>query len=85
VERDHWRAQLQALREQRRAARAARGAGDASGAGLIFGLILVVVGLFFLVPVLLPAFDLGRFWPLILVGLGVILVLGAMRPGRSGP
>jgi phage shock protein C len=87
AQREQWRAQRAAWREKRRADRAARrvSGGDASGAGLIFGLILVAVGLIFLVPILIPAFDVGRFWPLILVGLGALLVLGAMRPRSPGP
>lgn len=82
-----WRSQREAWRAQRRRERAARRAagGDGSGAGLVFGLILVAIGVFFLLPIVLPTFALERYWPLILVGLGVVLVVAALRPGRSGP
>ena len=88
-QREAFRAQRDAWREQRRAERAARrAAGDTGGqrAGLLFGLILVAVGVVFLLPLLFPALDVGRFWPLILVAVGLVLVVAALRPGRPpGP
>lgn len=79
-----WRAQRAAWRAQRRAERAAwRASGhDTSGqtAGLVFGLILLVVGVVFLIPVAFPAFEIGRFWPVLVIGLGVVLVIAALRP-----
>ena len=51
-----------------------------SGAGSwIFGLILVVVGLYFLGQELFPALNVGRLWPLGLVLLGLVLLVGALR------
>lgn len=49
---------------------------------LIGGLILILIGAFFLFRELVPAIDLGSWWPLILVGIGVILVVVSITPGR---
>jgi phage shock protein C len=70
-------------RAARRAARADRGGGMSPG--LLFGGFLVLLGLFFLVREYLPQIDFDWFWPLVLVGLGIVLVVSAMggRP-RSG-
>jgi phage shock protein C len=84
--RQEWREQRDVWRAQRRAERAARrAAGEPSGgqtAGLVFGLILLAIGVVFLLPLVVPAFDAGRWWPLILVGIGFVLVIAALRPGR---
>ena len=59
------------------------GAGDDGGrAALIGGLTLIVIGGLFLVRQFIPAIDLGAWWPLILVGIGIILVVMSMAPGR---
>jgi phage shock protein PspC (stress-responsive transcriptional regulator) len=70
------RAARAARREERRANR------DTSGA-VIFGLILVLVGAFFLVQMYVPEIDAGRFWPIVLVVVGIVLLVAAIRP-RSG-
>lgn len=76
-------------RAARRAARAARRASrrdtrDGS-AGLIFGGLLVVIGAAFLVREFVPSFDFDVFWPLVLVGLGVVLLAGSLTRGsRTG-
>jgi phage shock protein C len=75
-------------RSARRAERAARRAErranrDPSGA-VIFGLILVLVGAFFLVQTYVPSIDAGRFWPIVLVILGVVLLVASLRPGSGG-
>jgi phage shock protein C len=69
-------------RGQRRAERAARRRGDNFGA-IIFGLILVLVGGFFLVEMYLPDIDSARFWPIVLVIVGVVLVIASFRPGSG--
>lgn len=75
-------------REARRAARSARRAArreHSSTAGIAIGGLLIVVGGMFFLKELLPAFDLDVFWPLILVGLGIfVLVLGFRRDSGSG-
>jgi phage shock protein PspC (stress-responsive transcriptional regulator) len=58
---------------------------DRSGAtrgGLVAGLILILVGGFFLVRQLLPSIDLGFWWPTVAIGLGVVLVVVALLPTR---
>lgn len=49
---------------------------------IIGGLVLIVAGIFFLLlqmaPNLLPAVDMARQWPLIIIGVGVLLGLGAL-------
>jgi len=50
----------------------------ANGA-IILGLVLVGVGAWFLVQRLLPDFDDRLLWPVILVGIGLALVVGALR------
>lgn len=62
--------------ERRAARRAARGP---SNAGVIFGLILIVVGGWFLLRDFIPWFDDRLFWPAILIVIGVLLVVAAMR------
>lgn len=49
---------------------------------LIGGLVLILVGGFFLLRQFIPAIDLGSWWPLLLVGIGVILVIMSVRPDR---
>ncbi len=52
------------------------------GSSAFFGLILVVVGLFFLLPQLFPSMEgmlhLGRNWPYLLVGLGGLFILAGL-------
>ena len=50
---------------------------------LIGGLVLILIGGFFLLRQFIPAIDLGSWWPLILVGIGVILVIMSVRPDRT--
>jgi len=59
------------------------GAGNDGGrAALIGGLVLILIGVFFLVRQFFPAIDLGAWWPLVLVGIGVSLVVMSVAPGR---
>ncbi|HYM84179.1 MAG TPA: DUF5668 domain-containing protein [Candidatus Dormibacteraeota bacterium] len=75
-------------RAERRAARRAakaerRGYGDPT-AGLIFGGILVLLGIYFLAQQYIPELDLGRFWPVLVIAVGVVLVGRALyRPGSG--
>lgn len=76
-----------AWRDERRAARRERRSGYGA---LIFGLILILVGAYFLVRAYVPAFDAEQAWPFLLLGIGVILLFGAIRrsgdpSGPSGP
>jgi len=68
----------QARRDARRERRAAR---DERGP-LLGGLILILIGGFFLIRQFIPAIDLGAWWPVLLVGIGVLLVIVSVTPGR---
>ena len=43
------------------------------------GAILIVVGVLFLLDNLVPRFDLGTYWPLILIAIGVAIILKAIN------
>lgn len=62
--------------------RATRAAVDGRSWTLVVGAILVLVGGFFLVRRFLPSIDLAASWPIIAVGLGIVLVVAALRPGK---
>lgn len=68
----HW--------EARQARRAARRDGG-RGAGMIFGLVLVIAGVWFLVDRYIPTIDTSWFVPGVLIVIGIALLIGAM--GRS--
>jgi phage shock protein C len=78
-----WRSQRAAsraaARDARRAARVARGAGPRTGT-LIVGGALVLLGTWFLLDEYVPAFRADLFWPIALVGLGVLILAAAVRP-----
>ena len=62
--------------------RAGRSGDDAMRGGLIAGLVLIVIGGFFLLREILPAFDPGLWWPIVAIGLGVVLIVLAVSPSR---
>lgn len=55
---------------------------DRTRAGLLVGLVLIVLGGFFLVRQLLPAFDAGLWWPIVAIIAGIGLILVALLPPR---
>jgi hypothetical protein len=55
---------------------------DRSSGGLIAGLILILIGAFFLVRQFVPAIDLSLWWPIAAIGLGVLLVVISVIPSR---
>jgi phage shock protein C len=75
-----------AARQARAAARQAAGLDRGSfPAGAILGGFLIILGGFFLAREFLPQIDFDWFWPLVLVGLGVVLVVSALRrPNEPG-
>jgi hypothetical protein len=70
-------------RAQRRAQRAywrsQRWGGQSSTAGLIVGLILVLVGGAALLAQAVPAFNTDVLWPLVLIVIGTVILVGAFR------
>ena len=60
-----------------------RGGGSGGGA-VIAGIVLVLVGGYLLLRAVVPQVDLSSFWPLVLVGIGVALLVGSIRPGSGG-
>ncbi|MBM4407231.1 MAG: PspC domain-containing protein [Chloroflexi bacterium] len=49
------------------------------GVPLIFGLILVLIGAFFLARTYVPGIDWEALWPFLLIGTGIALLLGSLR------
>ena len=62
--------------------RARRAAGDPGRGGLLAGLVLIGIGGIFLIREFVPWFDWQVWWPIGLIGLGVLLLVFALRPGR---
>ena len=52
---------------------------------VLFGLILIVVGGYFFARTYLPQIDVNQVWPVVLVGLGVILLVASIRRGSDHP
>lgn len=59
------------------------GRSDGARGGLVAGLILILIGGFFLVRELIPSIDLGFWWPTVAIALGVVLVVVALLPSRG--
>ena len=53
--------------------------GAGGQAGMVVGIGLVVVGLWFLLREYLPEIDWGLIWPLVLVGVGALVLVTSMR------
>ena len=78
-------APLSAAPTYRAPARRARRAERDSGGALVFGVILILVGGYFLVRQYVPQIDLDVAWPVVVIVIGLLLLVGALRPGtRSG-
>ncbi|HYC07439.1 MAG TPA: PspC domain-containing protein [Candidatus Binatia bacterium] len=63
----------------RRAARAARRAERGHSGGIVFGVILILVGAWFLLRAYVPELDDRWLWPSLVVVVGVLLVAAAIR------
>ena len=74
-----WMTEREARRAARRDARGQRRADHDGRAGLIFGGILVLIGIWFLIRRYIPALDGDFLGPIILIGIGAIVLAGAMR------
>src|SRR3954466_7197095 len=55
---------------------------DPARAGMIGGLVLVGLGGIFLVREFIPAFDFDLWWPAMLIGLGIVLIVAPGVPSR---
>ena len=52
---------------------------ERGGGAVLLGLVLVVLGGWFLLQRFLPQLDPSLIWPIVLLGLGAALVIGALR------
>jgi len=55
---------------------------DRARAGMIGGLVLILLGSFFLVRQFVPSIDLAFWWPSLAIGLGIVLIVLALVPSR---
>ena len=55
---------------------------DRARGGVVVGLLFILIGGFFLIRQLVPAFDLGLWWPTVAIGVGILLVIVALLPPR---
>jgi len=55
---------------------------DRTRGGLVAGLVLILIGGFFLVRQFVPSIDLGLWWPVVAIGLGILLIVLALVPPR---
>jgi len=62
--------------------RTRRDPADRTRAGLIAGLLLILLGGFFLIGQFIPAIDLSLWWPAAAIIAGVLLVVLALLPPR---
>lgn len=59
-----------------------RRAAASSNGPLVLGLLLILVGAWSLLRPFIPPIDWQLTWPVLVVGVGVVLVALALRPGR---
>ena len=52
--------------------------------GLVFGAILVLIGIWLLVEQFYPSLNFDLVWPLFIVGLGVVFLIAAIGRGSAG-
>lgn len=86
--RDEQRQMRRAARHEARMERRAWRTHDGRSGALIVGVLFILVGAWYLVRQYLPEINWDWFWPLALVGLGVVILFAAVRPrddpGRGG-
>jgi phage shock protein C len=76
---DPGAAQPSSIAQDWRARRGERHGGSGGGA-LVFGSLLILVGAWLLARNYFPLLDADRIWPIAVILLGVLLLLGALRP-----
>ena len=79
-----WRAQRSAERAARRADRRAGRDDSPRTAALVIGGLFVLIGIAFLAREVFPAITFDYFWPLVLVGIGVVVLATAFRGDHRG-
>jgi phage shock protein C len=55
---------------------------DRARGGVVLGLLFIVIGGIFLIRQLVPAFDIGLWWPTVAIGVGILLIVVALLPPR---
>lgn len=65
-----------------RRARRRRDPADRARAGLVVGVVLVGLGGLALIRQFLPSFEFDLWWPTMLIGLGILLIVLAVMPSR---
>lgn len=73
-----WTAAAPATQPPDRASAPARKGNSA----VIIGLILILVGGYFLLRQYIPQIDLDLIWPVVVIGVGVLLLVSALQRGR---
>jgi phage shock protein C len=76
---DPGAAQPSSIAQDWRARRGERHGGSGGGA-LVFGSLLILVGAWLLARNYFPLLDADRIWPIAVIVLGVLLLVGALRP-----
>ncbi len=77
------RAEARAARARARAARRAERRRGPSSVGVVFGGLLIVIGVVFLVRQWLPQIDFDWLWPVMLIALGILLLVAALERGHD--
>ena len=70
-------------RQERRAERSERHETGDRTPGIVFGLLLVLVGGLLAWHQVDPRFDIAVTWPVAVIALGAILVISSIRPGNK--
>jgi len=76
------KARLRAERAQWRAERRASRAGGPDTGAIVGGIILVLIGAAALAGQVVPGFDWGRAWPIVLILIGGLLIARSAWPGN---
>ncbi|MFL5778948.1 MAG: hypothetical protein ACJ761_08405 [Chloroflexota bacterium] len=56
---------------------------DGRGGAFLVGIILILIGAWFLLERVFPSIDMGVAWPILAVAGGLLLIVLSIRPGRA--